>query len=91
MVKGSDPSLWKGELTFIDSLLQEDARNNSAWNHRFFCIFGSKWAEWDAERCQDWWKIGKDKEEIINAEIAFTKGHIATIPNNASAWNYLRG
>jgi hypothetical protein len=26
-------SMWGGELEVIDSLLKEDVRNNSAWNH----------------------------------------------------------
>jgi protein farnesyltransferase/geranylgeranyltransferase type-1 subunit alpha len=31
-------SLWDGELFFVDRLLKEDLRNNSAWNHRHFVI-----------------------------------------------------
>lgn len=87
---GQYSHLWQGELAFIDQLLREDARNNSAWNHRFFCIFGSGWAQTN-ENCQEWWKIGKNYQEIIKTEIALVKEHIVTIPNNASAWNYLRG
>ena len=29
-------SLWSTELPFVDSLLDADVRNNSAWNHRYF-------------------------------------------------------
>ena len=29
-------SLWLSELPFVDSLLDSDVRNNSAWNHRYF-------------------------------------------------------
>lgn len=33
--------LWeKGEVEYVDKLLDQDVRNNSAWNHRFFVIFG---------------------------------------------------
>lgn len=31
-------SLFEGELEFIDRLIQEDIRNNSAWNQRFFVV-----------------------------------------------------
>lgn len=30
--------LWDKELEFVDKLLREDLRNNSAWNHRCFVI-----------------------------------------------------
>ncbi|BGP55277.1 hypothetical protein JCM8202_000648 [Rhodotorula sphaerocarpa] len=33
--------IWDGELAYADKLLQEDIRNNSAWNHRFFVAFES--------------------------------------------------
>ena len=29
-------SLYDNELSFLERLLEEDIRNNSAWNHRFF-------------------------------------------------------
>ncbi|BGP39772.1 CAAX geranylgeranyltransferase alpha subunit [Rhodotorula kratochvilovae] len=33
--------VWDGELAYVDKLLEEDIRNNSAWNHRFFVAFES--------------------------------------------------
>ena len=30
--------LWDGELDYVEKLLQEDHRNNSAWNQRYFVI-----------------------------------------------------
>lgn len=33
--------MWDGELAYADKLLEEDLRNNSAWNHRFFVAFES--------------------------------------------------
>ena len=33
--------VWKGEIAYAESLLDEDIRNNSAWNHRFFVAFES--------------------------------------------------
>jgi protein farnesyltransferase/geranylgeranyltransferase type-1 subunit alpha len=29
---------WDQELKFVDRLLEEDVRNNSAWNQRYFSI-----------------------------------------------------
>lgn len=34
-------SVWAGEIAYINELLDEDIRNNSAWNHRFFVAFES--------------------------------------------------
>lgn len=32
--------LWeKGEIEYLDGLIKEDVRNNSAWNHRFYVLF----------------------------------------------------
>lgn len=34
-------NLWDSELGSVEELLVRDVRNNSAWNHRYFVIFGS--------------------------------------------------
>ena len=31
-------SLWENELDYVNKLLVEDLRNNSAWNQRYFVI-----------------------------------------------------
>ena len=31
-------NLWADEISYINRLLEEDVRNNSAWNQRFFVI-----------------------------------------------------
>ena len=92
------PEIWNQELSFTESMLNNDVRNNSAWNHRWFTVF---------ERFQ------KPSERTIDEEIKqvllvtndvtaqanlqtlcmyrFTKAKIELAPNNPSAWNYLRG
>lgn len=30
--------LWDSELEFVENLLEDDVRNNSAWNQRHFVI-----------------------------------------------------
>ena len=77
-------SLWptsegKGsELFFIDSLLTNDVRNNSAWNHRYFVLFGR-----NVESVMPL--------DIFTQEINYAMAKIDTAPQNASAWNYLKG
>lgn len=68
--------VWDGELRYAESLISDDVRNNSAWTHRFFVAF-----ENDLYAAED----------IINSELEYTWDKIKLVPNNASAWNYLRG
>ncbi|BGP15832.1 hypothetical protein JCM10213_005684 [Rhodosporidiobolus nylandii] len=67
--------VWQGELEYVEQLLAEDIRNNSAWNHRFFVAFES----------------GMGGEGAGEREIQYAKTKLAISPNNPSAWNYLRG
>ena len=34
------PTTLSPELIELEKLLEEDIRNNSAWSHRYFCVFG---------------------------------------------------
>lgn len=31
-------NLWDDELDYVDTLLEDDVRNNSAWNQRYFVV-----------------------------------------------------
>lgn len=75
-----DEKLWAQELPFVDLLLMEDVRNNSAWHHRFFVV-------WDAGVREG----EEDREQVLRRELSYVKEKIAMAPNNLSAWNYLRG
>ena len=66
------------EIAYVESLLGADVRNNSAWNHRWFVIFGNESAP-------------PIIDEVWEREIEFAKGKIWEAPQNQSAWNYLRG
>ncbi|KJA18001.1 hypothetical protein HYPSUDRAFT_145674 [Hypholoma sublateritium FD-334 SS-4] len=73
--------VWAGELDFVDAALAQDVRNNSAWHHRFFVVYGARGqADSEAERAR-----------IFRRELIYTKQNIAIAPSNPSAWNYLRG
>ncbi|KAI9818092.1 MAG: CAAX geranylgeranyltransferase alpha subunit [Pycnora praestabilis] len=68
--------LWEDELPDIEVLLKKDVRNNSAWNHRWFVVFGRGTT------------VGKD---VVDREIEYAKRSISEAPQNQSPWNYLRG
>ncbi|THW59198.1 protein prenylyltransferase [Aureobasidium pullulans] len=71
--------LWdEGELEATEKLIEEDVRNNSAWNHRFFLVSGSK-----PPKTED--------KEVVEREIKFAQEAIREAPQNQSPWNYLRG
>jgi len=66
----------KSELEYIDQLLSEDIRNNSAWNQRMFFFNNRPEILSDAEA-----------EDEINYAIE----KIKILPNNKCPWNYLKG
>jgi protein farnesyltransferase/geranylgeranyltransferase type-1 subunit alpha len=69
-------NLWEGELDFISRLLQEDVRNNSAWNQRYFVLKAT---------------ADLTSPTLLAAEVDFVEEHIERAPTNPSPWNYLRG
>lgn len=67
----------------MEALLEADVRNNSAWNHRWFVVFGRR----DAGGLKG--KVGA--EEVVEREVRVAKEAIALAPQNQSPWSYLRG
>lgn len=63
------------ELSSVDSMIADDARNNSAWTHRYFLLFNRR----------------NTSADIFNREIEYAKEKIALCPQNPSSWNYLFG
>ncbi|KIW50671.1 hypothetical protein PV05_09460 [Exophiala xenobiotica] len=85
------------ELNAIDTLLAEDVRNNSAWNHRYFVVFGAEElrmleSQGGGNR-KDMLASGNlvVDEDIVEREINYAKDRIAWAPQNPSPWNYLKG
>ncbi len=64
-----------GELDYTEELIEDDIRNNSAWNQRYYVISNTTGFT----------------DPVLNNEIEFTCHKIRLAPNNESAWNYLRG
>lgn len=70
-----DCSLYDKELEYVEQLLNDDVRNNSAWNQRYFVISNTT----------------KFEQEVIDKEVEFALEKIELEKGNESAWNYLRG
>eukprot|EP00011_Vannellida_sp_DIVA3-517-6-12_P002126 CAMPEP_0114626418 /NCGR_PEP_ID=MMETSP0168-20121206/11771_1 /TAXON_ID=95228 ORGANISM="Vannella sp., Strain DIVA3 517/6/12" /NCGR_SAMPLE_ID=MMETSP0168 /ASSEMBLY_ACC=CAM_ASM_000044 /LENGTH=304 /DNA_ID=CAMNT_0001837721 /DNA_START=32 /DNA_END=946 /DNA_ORIENTATION=+ len=69
-------NVWEGELEFVERKLQEDLRNNSAWNHRYFVVSST-------EDVSD--------AAVGEREIGYAFSWIQKAPNNQSPWNYIHG
>jgi protein farnesyltransferase/geranylgeranyltransferase type-1 subunit alpha len=83
-------ALWAEEMEYTAAMIDDDVRNNSAWNERFFCVSEGGKAEGGGG---DAWRASPEGEATprVQAEIAFVEARIALAPDNESAWNYLRG
>ena len=69
----------------VEKLLRADVRNNSAWNHRWFLVFGRE-GEVDADGSKF-----EVTDEVWQREEDFAKDAVALAPQNESPWNYLKG
>ena len=76
--------IWK---PVVCRLLEDDIRNNSAWNQRFFVISSPRNEQLKSLGGGDSVLRGK----LLEDEIDFTLRAISGVPGNESAWNYLRG
>ena len=77
------------ELATIESLLEQDVRNNSAWAHRFFVVFSDPGHSTEDSRALE--RDEKIPEHIVDREVEFSKQRIRRAPMNQSGWNYVRG
>ncbi|ODM88042.1 Protein farnesyltransferase/geranylgeranyltransferase type-1 subunit alpha, partial [Orchesella cincta] len=64
------------ELAFVKTLLENDVRNNSAWNQRYFVFLDL---------------FGNFSEEALAKEVAETWEFVNAALRNESSWSYLRG
>ncbi|KAF7325342.1 hypothetical protein MVEN_02634900 [Mycena venus] len=87
----------KEELAFIAKILQKDEKNYHTWAHR-------QWVPRVLQRGrvrgttvslsssnQGVREGEEDRQRVVRRELIYTKQNISLAPNNASAWNYLRG
>lgn len=90
------------EVHAITALIDDDTRNNSAWSHRYFLLFGHH----ELHHAQSATpplilkQVNEDKllhkaglvdTQLVQAEITYTQTEIRKAPQNGSTWNYLRG
>lgn len=73
------------ELEEMERFLRLDIRNNSAWNHRWFLVFGR---ETDSKGGKTGWMTPKG---IWEREEQYAKAAIRLAPQNESPWSYLKG
>ena len=65
------------ELEYATKLIQDDIRNNSAWNFRHFLLFGNP-------------EIKTISTDVLSSEINFTIKMIELSITNPSSWNYMK-
>ncbi|PGH15667.1 hypothetical protein AJ79_02261 [Helicocarpus griseus UAMH5409] len=85
------------ELADVEQLINEDVRNNSAWNHRFMLKFGPR-GDVDGgmplgvdEKSSRKGSLDVVDEDLIDREIEYVKGKVLLAPENRSPWAYARG
>ncbi|KAI0187134.1 prenyltransferase alpha subunit [Astrocystis sublimbata] len=83
--------LWDSddEMRYVELMISTDVRNNSAWSHRFFLVFGNP-----GQSTPDSHSTEYDPQvpaDIIDREILYSQEKINLAPQNQSPWNYLRG
>ena len=67
---------WSSEMALVERLLDEDVRNNSAWNYRFFLLSQQRRTA---------------EASVIRAEVTAAFQRLSSAPNNESPWNFLVG
>ncbi|KAJ9220678.1 hypothetical protein DTO027B5_2205 [Paecilomyces variotii] len=92
-------NLWDSprEIRDVETLIEQDVRNNSAWNHRYILRFGPRYDEPDAGMANAT-KPGSQKgrldvvdEDLVDSELEYAKSKIVLAPENRSPWSYARG
>ncbi|ODH50995.1 hypothetical protein GX48_02956 [Paracoccidioides brasiliensis] len=85
------------ELADVETLINKDVRNNSAWNHRWMLKFGPR-GDVDSgmplgidERRGYKGSLDVVDEDLIMAEIEYAKNKILLAPENRCPWAYARG
>jgi len=85
------------ELADVESLIDADVRNNSAWNHRFMLRFGPR-DDQPAAGMSNGDAPGSEKgrmavvdEDVVDGELGYAKAKIVRAPENRSPWAYARG
>ncbi|CEN61856.1 Putative CaaX farnesyltransferase alpha subunit [Aspergillus calidoustus] len=91
--------LWDSprEIADINSLINSDVRNNSAWNHRYMLRFGPRSDQPDGGLVNangppsEKGRLAVVDEDLVDEELQYAQVKITTAPENRSPWSYARG
>jgi protein farnesyltransferase/geranylgeranyltransferase type-1 subunit alpha len=91
--------LWDSprEIADINSLINSDVRNNSAWNHRYMLRFGPRSDQPDGGLVNangppsEKGRLVVVDEDLVDEELQYAQVKIASAPENRSPWSYARG
>lgn len=91
--------LWDSvrEIQDVNKLIDQDVRNNSAWNHRFILRFGPRADEPDSGVPNPTDQSGSRgcaeiaDDDLVDAEIEYVRSKVVLAPENKSPWLYARG
>lgn len=94
-------NLWDSprEIRDVETLIDADVRNNSAWNHRYVLRFGPRGDDPDAGMhksgkpgaAEEKGRLDVVDEDLVDAELDYAKSKIVLAPENRSPWSYARG
>lgn len=88
------------EIHHVEVLLNEDVRNNSAWNHRYLLRFAPRQGPEAAMATGSYSLEGRGDEkgrldvvdeDVVDAELGYSQSKILLAPENRSPWLYARG
>ncbi|PGH18190.1 hypothetical protein AJ80_04577 [Polytolypa hystricis UAMH7299] len=90
--------LWDSprEIQDVEKLINEDVRNNSAWNHRWLLKFGPRGSVDSGvpnptNEFGNRGKLDVVDEDFVDAELEYVKSKAVLAPENKSPWAYARG
>ncbi|KAL4929939.1 bifunctional protein farnesyltransferase/protein geranylgeranyltransferase [Aspergillus undulatus] len=91
--------LWDSprEIADVNSLLNSDVRNNSAWNHRYMLRFGPRSDQPDSGMVNahgpptEKGRLAVVDEDLVDEELRYAQEQIIRAPENRSPWSYARG
>lgn len=89
--------LWDSqrEVQDVETLIDQDVRNNSAWNHRWVLKFGPR-GDVDSgmpnptNETGNKGRLGVVDEDLVDEEVEYVKSKVVLAPENRSPWLYAR-
>ena len=92
--------VFAAELVFVEGLLKEDVRNNSAWNQRFFVRTHAPRSEEASSHAPPASSLPSThtasqvhplSSSMLLEDLSYVGSKLVLAPNNESPWNYIEG